>query len=162
MSGRSSPDMLQAGASAPAFELKDVASAVVSSQTLLERGPALLFFFKISCPVCQFAARFIERLAATTNYQVIGISQDDAASTREFNRLKGVSFPVLLDESRQRFPVSNAFGIYSVPSLFLIEPDGAITTAFTGFSKQDFEKLGARAGVAPFQPDEKVPAFRAG
>ncbi len=154
--------MLQAGVPAPAFELKDLSAHAVSSAQVLERGPALLFFFKISCPVCQFAAPFIQRLAASANIQVIGISQDDARSTVEFNRHTGVSFPILLDESRQRYPASNAFGIYSVPSLFLVEPDGTISKAFNGFSKQDFEALGERAGVAPFRPGEKVPVFRAG
>ena len=91
-----------------------------------------------------------------------GISQDDAKGTGEFNQRFGVTFPTLLDESKRGYPVSNEFGITSVPSLFLVETDGSISKSFSGFSKRDLEQLGERMRVKPFQPDEKVPEFKAG
>ena len=154
--------MLEGGARAPEFELKSTAGEVVRSGDLLQKGPALVFFFKVSCPVCQFTAPFIERLAAGNKVQVIGISQDDASSTNAFNKRFGVSFPVLLDETRAHYPASNGFGISSVPSLFLVEADGTVASAFSGFSKSDLETLALRMEQTVFQPGEKVPAFRSG
>jgi len=154
--------MLEAGAAAPALDLKDTAGNRQTLAHLLANGPVLLAFFKIGCPVCQMTAPFLSRLAHSGRVQVFGVSQDDASATQEFNRRFGVTFPVLLDESRAGYPVSNGFGISSVPSIFLVEPDGVISTAFSGFSKADLEALGSRMGAPPFHEGEKVPAFRAG
>ena len=162
MASRSNQEMLQPGAIAPSFELPGLGGQRISLSEELQKGPVLLFFFKVSCPVCQMAAPFVQRLSATTSFQVLGISQDGAEATGEFNTAAGISFPVLLDESRARYMVSNAYRISSVPSLFFIEPDGLISTAFFGFSEADFEDLGDRAGIAPFLPRDRAPAFRAG
>jgi peroxiredoxin len=94
--------------------------------------------------------------------QIIGISQDKSATTREFNEEFGVTFPTLLDEGAAGYPVSNAYGIQTVPTLFLIEPDGSISMSGTGFSKADLETLGHRVGVAPFRQGERVPEHRPG
>ena len=133
-----------------------------SLDDILAGGPALLAFFKISCPVCQLTAPYLERLAANNAIQVIGISQDDAGATRGFMQRFGVTFPTLLDLPSEEYPASNAYGITSVPSLFLMERDGTVTRSFNGFSKRDFEEIGARAGVSPFGPDDHVPEWKAG
>ena len=90
-----------------------------------------------------------------------GISQNDAEDTREFNREYGVTFPTLLD-SEEGFEVSNAFGISSVPTLFLVERDGAISRVVEGWRKQEIEWLGERAGVAAIRASDNVPAWKAG
>ncbi|HWY48890.1 MAG TPA: hypothetical protein VNX70_15990, partial [Bryobacteraceae bacterium] len=72
------------------------------------------------------------------------------------------TFPTLLDQSKENYPASNAYGIASVPSLFLVEKDGGIARAFSGFSKRDFEAVGELAGVKPFLPEDNVPEWKAG
>ncbi len=162
MFGRRTKTLVAAGAKAPSFRLACLDGSTRSLQEILAGGPALLAFFKISCPVCQLTAPYLERLAANRAVQVIGISQDDAGSTRDFAQRFGVTFPTLLDLSAENYPASNAYGISSVPSLFLIEPDGVISRAFNGFSRRDFEQIGARVGVSPFGPDDHVPEWKAG
>lgn len=130
---------------------------------LLARGPVLLAFFKVSCPVCQYTFPFLQRLHESGNgIAIIGVSQDKAAATREFNQEFGVAFPMLLDDGAAGYPVSNAFGIQTVPSLFLIEPDGAISLSANGFVKQDLEALGQRLGAAVFQAGERIPEYKPG
>jgi peroxiredoxin len=162
MFGRRTKAQTAAGAKAPSFQLTAPDGSKITLDEILARGPALLAFFKISCPVCQLTAPYLERLAANRAIQVIGISQDDASSTRGFANRFRLTFPTLLDLSEQEYPASNAYAITSVPSLFLIEPDGTVSRAFAGFSKRDFEEIGARAGVAPFGPDDHVPEWKAG
>jgi len=154
--------MLEAGSQSPEFELKDTGGESRSLDEILARGPALFAFFKIGCPVCQLTFPFLERLAKNESVQFYGISQDDSGATQAFNQRYGVTFPVLLDESKACYPVSNAFGITNVPTVFIVEPGGAITTAFSGFSKHDLEALGKRLGVQPFHADENVPEWKAG
>jgi len=162
MFGHKKKTMAAAGSKAPAFELTGLDGAPRSLDQILERGPALVVFYKISCPVCQLTAPYLERLAAGGSLQVIGISQDDAGSTRGFNERFGVTFPTLVDPAGEDYPASNAYGISSVPSLFLLESDGAISKSFNGFSKRDLESLGERAGVQMFRPAENVPEWKAG
>jgi peroxiredoxin len=164
---RKQRQMLAAGARAPEFDLRDTGGERHSLQSLIEHGPVLLAFFKVSCPVCQYTLPFLERIhrqAGDGNapVRIIGISQDGARDTEEFSSEFGLTFPMLLDEAAAGYPASNAFGIGAVPSLFLVEPDGGIATSEAGFSKRELEEVGRRAGVAPFQPGERVPEMRPG
>lgn len=162
MFGRRKKVLVEVGAQAPPFRLTGLDGSARSLDDILAGGPALLAFYKISCPVCQLTAPYLQRLAASKAIQVIGISQDDAGATRGFMQRFGVTFPMLLDLSSEDYPASNAYGITSVPSLFLLERDGAIARAFYGFSKRDLEEIGERAGVSPFAPDDQVPEWKAG
>ncbi len=162
MFGKKREAMLEAGARTSGFELKELNGGSESLQAILQKGPAVLAFFKIGCPVCQMTFPYLERLAGSGTVQMIGISQDDPKATRGFNDRFGVTFRTLVDEAKAGYPVSNAFGINTVPSIFLIEQDGTISKSFAGFSKRDLQALGDRVGVPPFAPDEKVVDFRAG
>src|ERR1700677_2390723 len=162
MFGRRRNVLAEAGVKAPAFRLNGLDGSARTLEDILSGGPALLAFFKISCPVCQLTAPYLERLSVNNSVQVIGISQDDATATRVFLQRFGVQFATLLDSSGEGYPASNAYGITTVPSLFLVERDGTIARSIKGFSKRDFEEIGARAGVSPFGPDDHVPEWKAG
>ena len=162
MWGRHKKVAIEAGSQAPSFRLKSLAGGMVSLDEILAKGPALLAFYKISCPVCQLTFPYLERLAAGSGIQIVGISQDDEGATRGFNQRYGVTFSTLLDQAKESYPASNAFGITNVPSLFLVEPGGAIAKACSGFSKRDLEMLGQRAGVETFRPEDNVPEWKAG
>jgi peroxiredoxin len=152
-------------ATAPDFELKDTAGKPWSSASLRAKAPTLYAFFKVSCPVCQLTLPYLDRLQTNVSMdqlRVVGISQDDAASTKYFNHDFGVTFPTLLDTKQAGYPVSNAYRISSVPSLFLVEADGTVSWSSTGFVKADLEALATRFGVAMFRQDDDVPAWKAG
>ena len=151
--------MLEPGGIAPEFSLKDVEGNRTSLRTNLKLGPVLATFFKISCPTCQLTLPFLERLK--DNLRVVGISQDDADSTREFLDYFKITFPVLIDPASDRYAVSAAYHLENVPSTFLIK-DGKISWSLSGFHKGDLEALAARFGVALFAADEKVPLMKPG
>jgi peroxiredoxin len=162
MFGRHRTKLVATGAKAPHFRIASVDGSTRSLQEILAGGPALLAFYKISCPVCQLTVPYLERLAANSVFQVIGISQDEAGATLGFMQRFGLTFPTLLDLSSEDYPASNAYGISSVPTMFVVEPDGIVSRAFAGFSKRDFEELGTRASVSPFGPEDHVPEWKAG
>ena len=154
---------LDPGSSAPAFRLALLAGGVATlDEILAEGGSALLAFFKVACPVCQFTFPFLERLRSAGKLAVYGVSQDDPQGTAEFNRRFGVTFPTLLDSEADGFPVSNAYGISSVPTLFLVEPGGAVSRVVEGWSRRDMEWLAERASAAIFRPGERVPEWKPG
>ena len=152
---------LTAGTNAPDFALEDLSGSKQTLSDILARGPALLVFYKVSCPVCQLALPYLERLSKGS-LQVIGISQDDARGTSRFRDTYGLTMSTLLDREEEHYPASNAFRITRVPSLFLVEPDHTISLASDGFVKGDLEAIGRRAGVHPFGPGDNVPEWKAG
>jgi len=50
---------LSAGISAPEFNLPTIKGERFSLREALARGPVVAAFFKISCPVCQYAFPFL-------------------------------------------------------------------------------------------------------
>ncbi|HTW32136.1 MAG TPA: TlpA disulfide reductase family protein [Candidatus Sulfotelmatobacter sp.] len=162
---------LATGQKAPDFTLKTLDGKPFSPNHALARGPVVLAFFKVSCPTCQYAFPFFERLYKAyrdKGVTLVGISQNDASETAAFNKDFGVTFPVLLDDPRA-YPVSNAYGLTNVPTVFWIAQDGEIEVSSVGWVKADFEQLnrkmayaGKSAAAAMFQPGEEVREFRAG
>jgi len=160
-----------AGNMAPGFSLKALDSRDYSLSTLLERGPVVAAFFKISCPVCQFTFPFLERLHKRyggDGVTFLGISQDDARGTSKFAKEYGVTFPVVIDDENG-YVVSNAYGLTNVPTTFLIEPEGTVKVSCMGFDKKDLETIAAelagrkKIAQAPlFRPDEVIPANKPG
>jgi peroxiredoxin len=150
------------GSRAPDFRLARLDGGEAALAELLADGPILLAFFKVTCPICQLTFPFLDRLHSPAALPVYGISQNCEEDTREFDRYFGVSFPTLLDREEDGFPASNAYGISSVPTLFLIERDGTIARVVEGWQRKQIEWLGARIGVAPIPQDEKVPEWKAG
>jgi peroxiredoxin len=162
---------LATGAEAPGFESKTLDGKPFSLSDALAREPVVLVFFKVSCPTCQYALPFYERLYKAYGHRgvtLVGVSQNDAKETAAFNREFGVTFPVLLDDSRS-YLASNAYGLTNVPTIFWIAQDGEIEVASVGWLKADFEEINRRmaeagktAPAAVFKPGEDVRDFRAG
>src|ERR1700749_760849 len=119
---------LATGKKAPEFELKTWDAKPLQLSNELTHGPVVLAFFKVSCPTCQYAFPFLERLFkayGSKGITLVGVSQNDAKETAAFAKDFGVTFPLLLDDTR-RYPVSNAYGLTNVPSIFWIAQDGDI------------------------------------
>jgi peroxiredoxin len=162
---------LTTGTNAPQFELNTLDGKHFSLSDSLARGPVVLVFFKVSCPTCQYAFPFFERLYKAyrqNGVTLLGVSQNDAKETASFIKEFGVTFPILLDDTRS-YPVSNAYGLTNVPTMFWIAQDGEIELSSVGWVKSDFEQInrkmaeaGKTAPSAVFRPGEDVRDFRAG
>jgi peroxiredoxin len=162
---------LEAGVTAPDFSLNGMNGEKISLAEARKKGPVLAAFFKISCPVCQYAFPFLERIFrvyAKSPVTLVGVSQNDKKQTAGFAREYGITFPLLLDDPRT-YPASNAYGLTNVPTIFLISPGGKVEFSSVGWSKRDLEDLNTRlakaSGVAPaqiFKPGEHVDEFKPG
>ena len=162
---------LTVGAKAPDFELKTLDGKTFSLREALVQGPVVLAFFKVSCPTCQYALPFLDRLYKAYGHngvRLVGVSQNDPKQTVAFMKEFGVSFPMLLDDPAA-YPASNAYGLTNVPSVFWIAEHGEIEVSSVGWVKADFEKINrkmAEAGklalATVFKPGEDVRDFRAG
>jgi peroxiredoxin len=161
MASRRQPRLLDPGTRAPEFRLRRLEGGE-SRLAEWTASRVLLVFFKVTCPVCQLTLPFLQRLHAASALAICGISQNDERDTREFNTYFGITFPTLLDSEEEDFPASNAYGISSVPTMFLVEPGGQIARVTEGWSKVDMEALGASAGMQLLGAEDDVPAWKAG
>ncbi len=162
---------LAKGKRAPEIDLATVDGDRFSLKDALVKGPVVLIFYKVSCPVCQFALPYLERIyqaAKGKNVRIVGISQNSKKDTAFFNKQYGITFPVAIDDPAN-YSVSNAYGLTNVPTIFYVNEEGAIEVSAVGWSRPDIEemarKIGERNSVPPIpfiKPGEDLPAFRAG
>ena len=160
-----------AGVRAPEISLSSLNGTSFELKQALKRGPVVAAFFKVSCPVCQMAFPYVERLfqayGKSGKLTLLGVSQDNPADTKAFNREFGITFPVLIDA--EGYPVSKAYGLTNVTTIFLLSGDGEIERTLVSWCKAEMEdinrKLAEISGVKPaelFRASEKVVEFRPG
>ena len=157
------------GSVAPGFSLKSLDGKEFSLNAALQHSTVVLSFFKVSCPVCKFTFPFLERLFKTyggDGVTFLGVSQDKVAASRDFAHDFGITFPVLIDTG---YPASNAYGLTTVPTFFLVNQDAMVQVASVGFGKAEIESIAnaladrrniTRAPV--FRSDESIPAHKPG
>ena len=163
---------LVTGQLAPDFTLTTTEGKSVRLHEMLQHGPVVLAFFKVSCPVCQFAFPLYERLAQAHKHSkatFLGVSQNKTADAKAFAREYGVTFPIAIDDEANHYAVSNAYGLTNVPTLFHITPNGEIEVSSVGWSKADVDEVSAKLAIlrrerppALWHTGEDVPAYRPG
>ena len=87
-------------------------------------GPRALFLYKVTCPVCQMAAPKVQRLQEAYPGRIVGIGEDPDEELEAFGRRFGLSFASSPD--LPPYELSNAYGIRTVPTTFLVGRDGII------------------------------------
>lgn len=102
---------------------------------------ALLIFYKFNCPTCQLTVPYIQRIyeAYGDAFHFLAIAQDGPEKTADFRKEFRITIPTAMDMSP--YPVSSAYGLESVPSILLVNPDHTIRYAGDGFVKQDLLNL---------------------
>ena len=148
---------LTAGKAAPEVALRDMHGKRFSLHGALQHGPVALAFFKVTCPVCQYAMPFLERIhrAHRGKAQIIAVSQHSRKETQLFLREYSITMPVLLDDP-EHYPVSNAYRLTNVPTVFLIAPGGEIEVSSVGWDRKDIETINRRLAEEASLP---VPAL---
>ena len=118
-----------------------------------------MVFFETDCPTCQLALHYLNALNQDS-IQVIGLSQDDERSTREFVSQLKISYPVELDSGLK---ISRAYDPHNVPTFYLLGENGQVLQTLVGFDKQGLNELAAALGHPPIAPaDDGAPAWKPG
>ena len=144
--------MLQTGQCAPAFQLDRLDGSPWSSSQRANQGPTIVVFFEADCPTCHLTLPYLDRLAEIvgSSASIVGISQDDAATTRGLMQQIPIHFPVLLD---RELNVSRAFDPESVPAIFMLDETDQVRQTSLGFDKDTLNKIAAAmleaAGLEP-------------
>jgi len=132
-----------------------------------EDGPTGLFFYKVTCPTCQMAAPTMHVFADAFPRRVFGIGQDPADELERFSDEYEIRISSI--EDPPPYPVSDAYGIVSVPTLFLIGTDGHVLDVVGAWDRLGFNRVAATlaemtgtGSVVVSSPDDGRPAFKPG
>ena len=158
------------GARAPEFSMVDLDSEEHRLGTLLRRGPVVLAIGKSSCATCDLAFPCFQRLYeaySRERWGLIALLQDTPSAARHFARRLGLTFPVAAESAP--YPVSRDYDPEGTPSIHLIDAEGRIADASTGFGKAALNRLSAELARLVGEPPVEVapagdgkPSFRPG
>lgn len=127
----------------------------------------MLFFYKVTCPVCQMAAPPASRFQHAYPGRIQGIGQDPEEKLAEFDHAYGLGFPAIAD--LPPYEISDAYGIRVVPTTFLVDTDGSVRDIVESWdrdglnrlSKDLASQLGAEVATIS-EPSDGLPPFRPG
>ena len=122
-------------------------------------GPRVAFFYKVTCPTCQLAAPAAERFHGAVSGRFVGVGQDPRERLESFAEEYGLTFQAISDAPP--YDTSNAYGIRTVPTLFLVD-DGRIVETVESWDRDAWNALAARMGELVGVPTEPVSTDRDG
>ncbi|HEX7078237.1 MAG TPA: TlpA disulfide reductase family protein [Candidatus Eisenbacteria bacterium] len=135
--------MTAVGERAPEFGLPILAGGFRSLPDLVEPGGGVLVFFKTECATSELVVPRLAPLARALEAEerlFLAVAQDDPATARAFARAHGIAFPLATEAAP--YAVSSAYGVATVPTLFVIDGAGVVAERVEGFVKSEYLALG--------------------
>jgi peroxiredoxin len=133
----------------------------------LRGAPKVVYFYKVTCPVCQMAAPAVQTFDRAYPGHIVGIGQDPPAKLAEFGDSYGQEFPTHPDAPP--YPASSAYGISVVPTAVLVDPEGMVVDAVESWDRDGLNRVSkhlAELTGRPYtpisEPADGRPAFRPG
>ena len=133
---------------------------------VLEPGPGVLMFYKVTCPTCQMAGPVAEKLFARFPGRFAAVAQDPPDRIEDFGRRYGTSFPSLSEPPP--YDASNAYDVEAVPTLYLLD-GGRIVDVVESWDREGWNRVAGRLGEmtgqgggAVSEEGDGLPPFRPG
>jgi cytochrome c biogenesis protein CcmG/thiol:disulfide interchange protein DsbE len=131
------PRLVQEHGNAPAFTLKTLDGKTISTSQLKNKT-YVVNFFNSWCIPCQQEApalkAFYNEHKNDADFAMVGIiTDDDAATMRDYVRRQNIDWPVLVDPQGT---ASLGYGTTGQPETYVIAPDGAAVCGTLGASTQ--------------------------
>ncbi len=133
--------MLKTSQIAPDFTLPLLGGSESNYYRDAEGRTSVLIFYKFSCGTSQLALPYLQKIydAYGDVFFFVGIQQDEPDKSAEFREQFGITMPILMD--REPYSTGASYGIATVPSIFLVDPDHAIRHSGEGFAKKEILDL---------------------
>ena len=135
--------MLRTGDQAPQFALLQQEGRSARYQDTAGNRLTLLVFFETDCPTCLLTLPYLNRLAEAIGQPpagIIGVSQDAETSTLDLIQQMSIRFPIVVDHD---LSISRLFDPESVPTIFLLDPEGRVIRTEVGFDKAVLNSIAA-------------------
>jgi len=129
---------------APSFTVRDINNKLISTDSLIAKGPLIIDFWASWCAPCMAEFNALKKIAAEhkdKNLQVLAISQDtpsEVAKVKQTVKTRRVPFIVAMDKDKS---IGQKYFVNALPSLYLIGIDGKVHLRTRGFVTGDDVKL---------------------
>ncbi len=141
--------LIAAGEAMPEFVLPRLGAGPEPLAARWSDGPALVAIGHSECATSRLALPFVERLRAAAPARVALVVQEDEAGARAFADALALAAPPLFEPDP--YPLADAIGLRTVPTLLLVERGGRVARVVEGFERTAYEAVAAALGVAsPF------------
>lgn len=141
--------MLEVGAQAPDFRVKDLGGTVYDYAAEKGKNPVLMVFWSIFCEPCRMEMPVIQKLYEKyrdAGLDVVSVALDGEplkGSIEGFVKQEGYTFRVLIDDldEKEMFKVADPYGVAGTPTIYLLEKGGKVRFAKAGrIKEEDLEK----------------------
>ncbi len=137
--------MLDVGAAAPDFSIKDIDGNLFSLASEKGKKTILIVFWSIFCEPCREEMPAIQKLYEKykdKGLDVISVALDGEplkTSIAGFVKQEGYTFRVLIDEldSQEMFKVADPYGVGGTPTTYLLDKGGKVVVAKAGLLKEE-------------------------
>lgn len=161
--GLAQPAMPALGQQAPDFALPDIEGRRISLSDY--RGKVVLLnFFAYWCDTWKEELKRLRALQdqhPELDFAILFVSVDsrERSAAEPLMRQQGIHFPVAVDFKAE---VSKAYGITTVPTLFVLDPEGKVRSCYQGYPGNRLLSRDLRAGgkVAAAAPPLDLPELK--
>ncbi len=137
--------MLDVGAAAPDFSVKDADGNIFSMASEKGKKTILLVFWSIFCEPCRAEMPAIQKLYdryKDKGLDVVSVALDGEplkTSIVGFVKQEGYTFRVLIDEldAQEMFKVADPYGVGGTPTMYLVDKAGKVVLAKAGLLKEE-------------------------
>jgi peroxiredoxin len=153
------------GKPAPDFHLTSLDGRTISLADYRGKEKLVLVFWATwnngSHPAMMLLAEMYQRAhTPESDFDIVAIAVDDEqGAVKQFVGDSKIAFPVVLDRNRA---ITNAYGIRSIPTLLIVDPDGKVTYGSAGFAQGRQNEFAQRLGLRPgaFRLEMRAPNGR--
>ena len=132
------------GDAAPPFDLALPGGGFRGLADIVEPGGGILVFFKSSCETSRLILPRLGPLAKALGNEgmlFLSVAQEDEGGALQFERELGVPGTLVWEDAP--YPISAAYEVRVVPTLFVVDGAGIIAERIEGFVKREYLALGA-------------------
>jgi len=137
--------MLEVGAQAPDFTVKDSGGAPFHYGEAKGKSPSLFVFWSIFCEPCRIEMPVVQKLYEKykdRGLDVVAVALDGEPlknSIVGFVKQEGYTFRILIDEldEKEMFKVADPYGVAGTPTIYIMDRSGKVVFAKAGRVKEE-------------------------
>jgi peroxiredoxin len=137
--------MLDAGAPAPDFTLKDTKGETFRLGDLKGKKPVVIVFWSIFCEPCRVEMPVVQKLAdkykgeGLETVSVVLDGEPLKSSIEGFVKQENYTVRTLIDEldAKEMFKVADPYGVGGTPTIYIIDKNGNVSMARSGRIKEE-------------------------
>jgi len=137
--------MLEVGAEAPDFTVKDASGTPFHYGKEKGKNPSLFVFWSIFCEPCRIEMPIVQKLYEKykgNGLDVVAVALDGEPlknSIVGFVKQEGYTFRILIDEldEKEMFKVADPYGVAGTPTIYIMDKEGKVVFAKAGRVKEE-------------------------